>query len=106
MTAAPALTIDRFEYTETMSSAIKRATDRIGLKGVARAASCNMRSVENWCQGVHTPNGLQLLRLMATVPEVQAEVRRLAAMEADLDPTFERDMDALMRTYWRIKERR
>lgn len=106
--SALALSIGQYEFTDRICDALRQHVEgnASGVKSLARAANANVRTVENWLAKRSTPDGLHLVRLMATIPEVQAEVRRLAAMEADLDPNFERDMDALVRTYWRIKERR
>lgn len=105
---ALALRIDQFDFTDRICGAIREAASRSpsGVKLIARAANANTRTVENWLAKRSTPDGLHLVRLMATVPEVQAEVRRLAAMESDLDPSFERDLNALITAYQRIRTER
>jgi hypothetical protein len=99
---ALALGIDQFEFTDCICDAIRQAVSRDGVKHVARAANANLRTVENWANKRSTPDGLHLVRLMAMVPEVQAEVRRLAAMESDLHPELQRDMQQLFQTAARI----
>jgi DNA-binding transcriptional regulator YiaG len=102
---ARALNMGQYEFTEAICDAIRRAIelDPFGVKTIARAANANIRTVENWAAKRSTPDGLHLVRLMATVPEVQAEVRRLAAMDADLDPEFERDLARVLEGYQRLK---
>jgi len=105
---AAALQLGYGDYAEVICGAIRRAAERHphGMKYIARSANSNIRTVESWAAKRSTPDGLHLLRLMATVPEVQSEVRRLAGMQADLDPAFERDFHQLIQTYQRIREGR
>src|SRR6185437_3535959 len=102
---ALAIDLGYTDYIDRIGEAVLRAAGRAsgGLKEVARAANTNVRTLENLTQKVTGPNGLTLLKLMATVPEVQAEVRRVAGMEANLDPNFERDLNALFRTYNKLQ---
>lgn len=102
---AVALSIGQAEYTDRIGGALRAAAQNHpdGLKGLARAANSNIRAVEAWIAKRSTPNGLHLLRLMATIPEVQAECRRLAAMEANLDPEFERELSSLFLIWTRMK---
>lgn len=102
---ALALRIGQGEFTDRICDAIRRSVshDPSGVKAVARAANANVRTVENWFAKRSTPAGLHLVRLMATMPEVQSEVRRLASMESDLDPAFERDFNTLVTSYMRLK---
>ena len=103
---APALAIGQDEFTTAIGDAIRRAAARhpFGFKFIQRAANANSRTVENWAAKLSAPSGLYLVRLMATVPEVQAEVRRLAAMEADFDPEMQRDLLQLMQTTSRLMQ--
>jgi len=69
------------------------------VKELACAANINVRTAENLKAGRSAPSALVMLKLMASVPEFAAEVRRLTGMHADLDPEFERDLHKLMQTY-------
>lgn len=102
---ALAFNIGQDEFTQRICDAIRRsvAGDASGVKTIAKHANANVRTVENWLAKRSTPHALHLVRMMAAMPEVQAEVRRLAAMEADLDPEFERDLLTLIGTYQRRK---
>lgn len=102
---ALAFRIGQDEFTQRICDAIRRsvAGDASGVKTIARHANANVRTVENWLAKRSTPHALHLVRMMAAMPEVQAEVRRLASMEADLDPEFERDLLTLIGTYQRRK---
>ena len=93
---APALVIDTGEYTEIVRDRLREhyGPAKSAIKLIARAANCNERTAENWFTGKNAPGGLHLLRLAAQVPGLQAEVRRLMAMDADLDPDFMRDFCA------------
>lgn len=100
---APVLTMDMRELTESISGALQEehGSDRHAVDKVSEAANCNQRAAENWLYGKNAPDALHLLRLIATSPAVQAEVRRLTAMDAALDPMLERDLVRLIDTYRR-----
>jgi len=102
--SAPVLAMDQGEFTETVSDALKRhfGDDRAAVKKLAAAANTNARTAENWLRGNNTPDALHFLRLMATIPALQAEVRRLAGMESDIDPEFARDLAAAFATFQRL----
>lgn len=104
---ALALEIGQNEYTEIVRDALRRAfgRERHAIKRLAGAANSNERTAKNWLEGKATPGGLHMLRLMATVPEFQAEVRRLTGMQADMDPEFERELHGLIRAYQRVRDR-
>ncbi len=72
---------------------------------VQEAINCNERTAENYLAGKCAPNAVYLLRLLASVPAFAAEVRRLTAMEADLDPRFQRDFMRAVQAFQRITER-
>jgi len=75
------------------------------IKRVAAVANCGARAAKNWLDGENPPSLLYALRLMAHVPEFQAEVRRLAAMESDLDPNFERAMSEAIAMFQQVSGR-
>lgn len=104
VTAALAFNIGQDEFTAAICGALRRAfgEERSAVKRVAQVANSNIRAAENWWSGKNPPNGLHLTRLVAMVPEVQAEFRRLAAMESDLDPEIERHILELHQTASRI----
>lgn len=101
---ASVLQMKQGEFTETFGDLVGNLIARVpgGCKGFARLVNTNVRTVENWRNKRSTPTALNLLVMMATVPEVQAEVRRLTGMEADMDPMFERDLQQLFKTYQRV----
>lgn len=104
MSVAAALSTER--VTSVIAEALKRTfgNSKASAKLVAKAANSNAKTAANWLAGNNAPGAVHLLRLMATVPELQAEVRRLTGMEANIDPEFERDLHALFRTYQRISQ--
>jgi len=54
------------------------------------------KTAENWADATNTPSLLYGLRLIAHCPTLRKEVQRLCAMEADLDPDFQREFARLM----------
>lgn len=74
-------------------------------KKIARLVDVNTRTAENWLYGVNTPDLLNALKLMAHVPALAAETRRLIGMSAELDPELERDFQKLLRTFTAIGDR-
>lgn len=102
---APAFAMTQGQYQETVSNVLRVAfgRQRHAVKQLARTAGTSASTAKNWLEGRSTPIGLHMLRLMATVPELQAEVRRLTAMEADLDPEFDREFHQLVASYTRMK---
>lgn len=105
---APVFQINQGEYQKRITGALRLAfvNDRFPVKKIAELADANEATAKNWWEGKSTPLGLNLLRLMATVPELHAEVRRLMAMGSDLDPMFEREMSKLVATFQRIQRGR
>lgn len=104
---APILTMDQFDYQRTVSGALKSAfgQERHGAKKLAGAAGTNVSTAKNWLDERSTPQGLHLLRLMATVPEMASAIRHLTAM-TDTDPEFARDFMRAMQTFQRVQEMR
>lgn len=104
---APVVAFGQHDLTEAVSGALQRAfAGRSSpVKEIARVANANVQTAKMWWQGRNCPDALYLLRLMAAVPELQAEVRRLTGMQADLDPEFDRAMQATMALYTRVRER-
>jgi hypothetical protein len=100
---ALALEIGQGEYTTIVRDSLRRAfgAERHAVKRLASVANSNERTAKNWLDGRATPGGLHLLRLMATVPGFQAEIRRLTGMAADCDPEIEREISDLFRVWQR-----
>jgi len=96
--AAPILTMGQNELTRAISGALQSAfgDERDAAKRVAIIANTNDRTAENWLLGRNAPDVLHLLRLAAQIPELQAVVRQLAAMEADMDPELDRALSAVV----------
>jgi hypothetical protein len=70
-------------------------------KVIARVAGASPQAAKNWLAGDHPPSLTSFLRLLPHSPSLQAMVRRLAGMEADLDPDFQRELTALLQRYGR-----
>lgn len=97
--------IDSRDLANLVSLSLHRhaAHHRYPHKVIARAARTNIRTAKNLYEGRNAPNGLTLLRLMATVPELQSEVRRLTGMLTDMDPAFERAFNDALTLYQRLR---
>lgn len=105
--AAPILTMGQHELTETLTGALRSAFEgqNASVKQAARAANANVETAKSWWNARSCPDALHLLRMMATIPAVRAEVRRLVGMHNDLDPEFERDMLAMMGRFAQLRDR-
>lgn len=103
---AEAHNISKQELADIVSVGLRRAfgDEKSAIKRIMRVANCNERAAENWYAGKNAPNALYLLRLIAEVPELQAEVRRLTAMESDLDPHFEKAMSEAVRLFQQVRK--
>jgi hypothetical protein len=89
-----ALNMTQRDGEEAVARALQAAFGfgRKAARAIADCANCNEKTALGWLNGHSSPGFIHTLRLMATVPEFQAEVRRLAAMATDLDPELERDL--------------
>ena len=104
---APVMALSQNDLASTIGETLRRAfgTERHAVKKLARITGASNRSAENWINGENSPDAYYLLRLMAAVPELASEVRRLTAM-TDADPEFARDFMRAMQTFQRVQEMR
>lgn len=104
--AAPVFQINQGQYQGVVKGALRLAfvNEKYPVKKIAQIADTSEATAKNWWEGRSTPIGLHLLRLIATVPELQSEVRRLTAMESALDPSFERELHGLFDTFQKIRK--
>jgi len=102
---ALAVELDTQIVTMRFAAALRSAfgDTKAAAKNVARAANSNLRAAENWLAGRNAPDAVHMLRLMATVPEFAAEVRRLTGMQSDMDPEFSRDLSRLFEQWQRMR---
>lgn len=105
--ALPIFQINQGQFTERVKTALVLhfSRERNAHKRLAERADVNLGTAKNWLEGRSVPQGLHLLRLMATVPELGAEMRRLTGMMSDMDPEFERELHRMFDTYQRIRDR-
>lgn len=105
--AAPVMALSQNDLAERLGETLRRAfgEERHAVKRLARVTGASNRTAENWIRGENTPDAFHLLRLIATVPELASEVRRLTAM-TDADPEFARDFCRAMQTFQRVQEMR
>lgn len=106
--AAPVLRMGQAEYQAEVTGVLQAVfgPQRNPVKALAAVANTNIRTAENWLAGRCAPSGLPLLRLMAQVPELQATIRRLTAMESDLDPRFEQAMHQAIAVFQQVRRPR
>lgn len=104
---APVMALSQNDLASTIGETLRRVfgTERHASKKLAQITGASNRSAENWIAGENAPDAFHLLRLMATVPELASEVRRLTAM-GDADPEFLRDFTRAMQTFQRVQEMR
>lgn len=102
---APVLQMGQAQYQAVITGVLQSTFGpmRNPVKALAAAANTNIRTAENWLAGRCAPSGLPLLRLMAQVPELQATIRQLTAMESDLDPRFEQAMHAAIAVFQQVR---
>jgi transcriptional regulator with XRE-family HTH domain len=95
----PAFELTQAEWTEIIAEAIRAymREENLSVKELARDIGCNDRTAENYVQGRTAPAGLHLLRCIAVIPSVEAEVRRISAMAGDCQPGADRAAMELMR---------
>jgi len=100
----PAMALDQDGYTLLVADALQKdfGQGRNAIKRIAAAANSNIKAAKNWYYGVNAPGGLHLLRLMAHSPTLASEARRLAAMESNMDPAFERAMHQAVSLFMRL----
>lgn len=100
---APIHAMNQAQFTGAIRSALIIAfrNDRSPVKRIADLAGSNINAAKNWWEGRCAPNGLYLSRLRASVPELDAEIRRLEAMEASLDPNFQQALSQFISQWGR-----
>lgn len=104
---APIQDMDNSQFQGVVTSIIRQVfgVARHAAKRLSEAAGVTVETAKNWLKSdvPTTPQGLHLMRLMATVPELQAEMLRLAAIETTMPAEFEQAFLAAARVYRRIK---
>lgn len=101
----PAYELTQGDWLKISADAMKRHVQGFEseAKRLADILKCSPRTAENYLQARTAPSGLHLLRALASIPEFEAEVRRISAMETNSDPHLERAMSALVNAYQRRK---
>lgn len=104
---APIQDMDNSQFQGVVTSIIRRVfgAERHAAKRLSEAAGVTVETAKNWLKAdvPTTPQGLHLMRLMATVPELQAEMLRLAAIQTTMPAEFEQAFLAAARVYRRVK---
>ncbi len=98
---APIYEIDQAQYRRTVSRTLRLAfsNERNPIKRLAEIAGATPHAAKNWLDNRCAPGAFHLSRLRASIPELDAEIRRLEVMEANHDPAFERELATLVQTY-------
>ena len=65
-------------------------------KRCANDAGASVQSAKNWLGGMCAPSAIYLKRLECKVPGLAAEMRRLQAMQSELNPDYQRDLSAFI----------
>jgi hypothetical protein len=66
------------------------------VKHIQRAADVDRSTAEAWLKGRSLPSAHNLFNLMIEFPEFAGEIRRIVAMEAELEADLQRDIVALI----------
>jgi hypothetical protein len=105
MPASAALALDYTTALDCLGGALQRAfgSHKSAAKKLALVIDRNERTAANLLSKRNLPDALNMLMLMATVPEFAAEVRRLTGMQANMDPEFERDLQRLVTQYQKMR---
>lgn len=105
--SALAFQLTQHEYTQRLTGKLRLAVsnERMPVKRLAEMAQSSVATAKNWYEQRNPPEGLYLARLLSVVPEFQAEYRRITSMEADLDPELGRELNNLLLSYQRMRER-
>ncbi len=105
MSTALAFQISHQEYTQRLTGALRLAyvNERMPVKKIADTAGSSLATAKNWWEQRNPPEGLYLARLVNAVPELQAEYRRITAMETNNDPQLARAISELVQTWQRTK---
>lgn len=87
--------LDKREFGRVVTEALKGEfpNGEARAKTIADKADCTPAAVDNWFQHEHAPGSYTLIRLAAHYPRLKAEIMRLWAMEASLDPAAERALN-------------
>jgi len=95
----PIDTISEREFALIVSAALQAHYGplKASAKHVANDAGASIATAKNWLAGLCPPSSVYLKRLEAKVPGLAAEMRRLTALEAEIDPDFQRELTSLLR---------
>lgn len=98
---APILAMTQADLNSCFHEAVvlEFGSKRAPTRQLADAAGSNIRAAKNWYEGNNTPDLLHALKLAVTVPAWRAELRRILAMDAALDPDVERALSDLVRRF-------
>ncbi len=97
------LPIDRLSDHDLAKQIADALTDHYGAfkstaKRVAQDSGASEKTAGNWTGAMNTPCLLYFLRLLPRSPQLQAAVRRLTAMDAELDADTGREFSRLVQT--------
>ncbi len=76
------------------------------IKQFARDQDINEHTARNIYEGRNAPSFHTLLKMVATIPELASEVRRLTGLLEDLDPEFDRALSRVMQEFDKMKARK
>lgn len=100
---APIYGIDQAQYRQAVTRRLRLvfSNERNAVKRVAEIAGATQHAAKNWLADRCSPGAFHLSRLRAAIPELDAEIRKLETMDADNDPAFARELQALVQRYVR-----
>lgn len=95
----PAFELTTNDWNKLSAEALNEhmEAEKLTAKELAQKVGCNDRTMENYLQGKTAPSGVNQLRCIAVIPEFQARVAQITAMEREHDPEAMRAMIELQR---------
>ena len=95
---APCFALDQNGYQSFFTDLLREevANDNSAAKRLAVIAGCSIATAKNWLTYKATPHGLHLARLRASLPNVDAELRRIEGLYNEFDPEAERRLNELL----------
>lgn len=99
--SAPILAMDKGQFTKAFQKILHEeyGDQRYPLQKIAEDAGAVESTAKNWWEGRCAPGALHLAKLETRNPGIASAMRRLKAMEADLDPEFERAFHYTLQLY-------
>lgn len=107
-TQPPAFSLNTNDWNALAAQALREHQDRHGLsdKEMARKIGANDRTYENYKSGKTAPSSVHLLRSISVIPELEAVVTEVCALEREIDPRAAQAMSEMYTAAMKFAEAR